>query len=125
MLHTIQVYFEGGGGELLGPSHAGLLGYKLWNGRETETRVLTKIERVNQQIRVCSIPIALTLIVSLSLLRGHCATAGHEAHACIMHLCKAHVATIHRDTSPRQTWLACPIVHNSGSGFQSHFEQQA
>ncbi|CAL5224823.1 g7574 [Coccomyxa viridis] len=30
---------------------AGLLGYKLWSGRETESKVLTKIERVNQQIR--------------------------------------------------------------------------
>ena len=41
---------------LVHPFCAGLLGYKLWSGRETESKVLTKIERVNQQIRVCPNP---------------------------------------------------------------------
>ena len=32
--------------------HAGLLGYTLYNSRDSESRILQKIERINQQIKV-------------------------------------------------------------------------
>ena len=32
--------------------HAGLLGYKLYKSRDSESRILQKIERINQQIKV-------------------------------------------------------------------------
>ena len=36
--------------------HAGLLGYKLYSSRDKESRILQKIERINQQIKVVPPP---------------------------------------------------------------------
>ena len=50
---------------------AGLLGYKLWTRRDSESGLLQKIERVNQKIKACcSSPLALHAVpMAVSLLQ--------------------------------------------------------